>query len=69
MPVDWKLLGADLLSSRESHGLGVRAFGKVIGISPSTLSRVENGHEATVEVFLKVVAFLAHPIKNKYVKP
>ena len=37
---------------------GVRAAAKEIGISPSTLSRVENGHLPDLENFRKICAWL-----------
>lgn len=37
---------------------GVRAAAKDIGISPATLSRIENGHVPDLETFAKICAWL-----------
>lgn len=37
---------------------GVRAAAKEIGISPATLSRIENGHVPDLEKFVKICAWL-----------
>jgi len=39
-------------------GRGVRQIAKEIGISPATLSRVENGKVADLETFRKICAWL-----------
>lgn len=46
------------LLSRHRGNMGVRAAAKEIGISPSTLSRIENGHVPDVKTLEKVCAWL-----------
>jgi len=42
--------------ARDSTGLTVRAFADLVGISPSTQSRIENGHlDPTVGMFSKIL--------------
>ena len=49
-------LGRLIIKKRGDQG--VRAAAKEIGISPSTLSRVENGHLPDLENFRKICAWL-----------
>ncbi len=44
--------------SEKRGNLGVRATAKKIGISPATLSRVENGHLPDLENFRKICRWL-----------
>ena len=46
------------LLARRRGNMGVRAAAKEIGISPSTLSRIENGHVPDVATLEKVCAWL-----------
>lgn len=49
-------LGARLAERRRPRG--VRAVAEEIGISPATLSRIENGHMPDLETFAKVCDWL-----------
>lgn len=40
---------------RKQRGLGIRAAARQAGVSPATLSRIENGHDSTASAFLKLV--------------
>lgn len=46
------------LLSRRRGNMGIRAAAKEIGISPSTLSRIENGHVPDVATLDKICAWL-----------
>ncbi|KZY37019.1 hypothetical protein A3731_36720 [Roseovarius sp. HI0049] len=46
------------LLARRRGNMGVRAAAREIGISPSTLSRIENGHVPDVATLEKVCAWL-----------
>ena len=46
------------LLARRRGNMGVRAAAREIGISPSTLSRIENGHVPDVATLGKVCAWL-----------
>ena len=48
---------APLLAKRRGN-MGIRAAAKEIGISPTTLSRIENGHVPDVSTMQKVCAWL-----------
>lgn len=54
--MDIRELGA--LLSRKRGNQGVRAAAKEIGISPSTLSRIEKGHVPDVSTLEKVCAWM-----------
>ena len=52
------------LLSRRRGNMGVRAAAKEIGISPSTLSRIENGHVPDVATLEKVCAWLEEDVSK-----
>ena len=52
------------LLSRRRGNMGVRAVAKEIGISPSTLSRIENGHVPDVATLEKVCAWLEEDVSK-----
>ena len=52
------------LLSRLRGNMGVRAAAKEIGISPSTLSRIENGHVPDVATLEKVCAWLEEDVSK-----
>lgn len=56
MSLDISELGRMVASRRGT--LGVRAAAKEIGISPSTLSRVENGHVPDLATFAEICKWL-----------
>ena len=56
MSVEIEKLGEQIVEKRK--GDGVRKVAKEIGISPSTLSRVENGKMPDLETFSKICAWL-----------
>ncbi len=53
-----KVLSICLKLYRSSRDLGIREVSKEIGISSATLSRIENGREATADSFIKVLNWL-----------
>jgi transcriptional regulator with XRE-family HTH domain len=56
MPVDIEALASRVTAKRGN--LGVREASKTIGISPATLSRVENKRFPDLETFAKLCAWL-----------
>jgi transcriptional regulator with XRE-family HTH domain len=50
---------ARLLATKRG-AMGVRAAAREIGISPTTLSRVENGHVPDVETINKISRWIGH---------
>lgn len=52
------------LISEKRAGQGIRAAAKEIGISPATLSRVENGHLPDLENFQKICKWLGVDMGN-----
>lgn len=50
-----------LLVLQKRGGIGVRAAARVIGISPSSLTRIEKGRAADVETIRKVCVWLEGP--------
>lgn len=53
-----KNLGRKILEKRENEGLGLRAAAKQIGITHSTLSRVEKGFLPDLETYKKIFRWL-----------
>lgn len=51
-------IGKLLLRHRAAEGLGVREFAKELGISASTLSRIENGEEMTGENLARILYWM-----------
>ena len=52
------LLSLGKLLTERRGGRGVREFAKEIGISPATLSRIENGKLPDIETFSKICSYL-----------
>lgn len=52
------LLSLGKLLTERRGGRGVREFAKDIGVSPATLSRIENGKLPDIETFSKICSFL-----------
>jgi transcriptional regulator with XRE-family HTH domain len=52
------LLSLGKLLTERRGGRGVREFAKDIGISPATLSRIENGKLPDIETFSKICSYL-----------
>ncbi len=50
------------LLSRKRGNMGIRAAAREIGISPSTLSRIENGHVPDVGTLDKVCEWLGEEV-------
>ena len=59
MPEQPSLESFGVLVAKKRGKLGVRVTAKNIGISPATLSRVENGHLPDLENFQKICRWLA----------
>jgi len=60
---DW--LSGDVRSKRDG---GVRAVSKEIGVSPATLSRIENGKTPDIETLAMVCQWLEKPM-DMYFRP
>lgn len=52
------LLSLGKLLSERRGGRGVREFAREIGISPATLSRIENGKLPDLDTFSKICSYL-----------
>lgn len=52
------MLGEVLRNWRTIEGLGVRAAAKVLGISPATLSRIENNENMDGATLAKILKWL-----------
>jgi transcriptional regulator with XRE-family HTH domain len=52
------LLSLGKLLAERRGGMGVREFARDVGISPATLSRIENGKLPDLETFSKICLFL-----------
>lgn len=60
--VEWRLLGTALHITRNLRRLNQRSAAKAIGVSPSTVCRVETGRPVSVANVVKVCAFVGvHP--------
>lgn len=60
--IEWGLLGTALRIVRELRRLNQRSAAKAIGVSPSTVCRVETGRPVSVANVVKVCAFVGvHP--------
>jgi DNA-binding XRE family transcriptional regulator len=60
--IEWGLLGAALRIARELRRLNQRSAAKAIGVSPSTVCRVETGRPVSIANVVKVCAFIGvHP--------
>jgi len=57
-------LGKLLMERR--GGTGIREFAKFLGISPATLSRVENGNLPDIDTFSKTVTAWALILRSSY---
>lgn len=51
-------LGCVIADYRWANRIGVRDLAKEIGVSPATLSRIENGGECDGKVLIKILAWL-----------
>ena len=49
--------GKEVLSQRQYLRLGLRKAGKLVGISPTTLCRIERGRVPSLEVYYKVCVY------------
>lgn len=50
-----KQLAKALKDKRKKLGIGVREASKLVGVSPSTYSRIENGKQMTIETYFKAI--------------
>lgn len=51
-------IGPDVKQRRGWIGYGIRKAAKEIGVSPTTLSRIERGHRPDIENLLKLILWL-----------
>jgi len=58
MEVSLETLGVNLAQVRVSKGIGIRGAAQEIGISPTTLSRIENGNIPDLQTFKKVCVWM-----------
>lgn len=64
--INWALLGKDVYDNRDALGLGTREYAGKIGLSFSTLNRIENGKKCEADIFVHVAVFLGFT-PNRYV--
>lgn len=57
------MIGRILLAYREKRKLGVRGMAAEIGISHSTLSRIERGFPMDADTMLKLIKWQFAPVK------
>jgi transcriptional regulator with XRE-family HTH domain len=62
--LDVAFLYAALDAEREARGISWRQLAKDVGISPSTLSRLANGHRPDVDVFASLTSWLGVPAET-----
>lgn len=53
------VLGDTIKYRREHENIGIRAAAKLCGVSPATISRVENGEEPDLKSFARLCRWLA----------
>ena len=58
-------LGELIRAYREKHRYGVREMAKFIGISPATLSRIENNRPCDSTTAFRVVLWALQPTEGK----
>ena len=56
--IDWPLLGRLSRGHRKFRGLDVRGAGKQIGVSGSTVSRLERGHALSADDLVRFCRWL-----------
>lgn len=54
-----KRLGEMIRLWREANRYGTREMAKIIGITASTLNRIENGEDMNGRTYLKIVAWFS----------
>lgn len=54
MEITLETLGVNLAQFRGSKGIGIREAAREIGISPTTLSRIESGNIPDLQTFKKI---------------
>ena len=64
--VDVKALHAALDAARVEKGLSWRALAKELEVSPSTMSRMANGHSPDVSAFAAMTSWLRLPAESFY---
>jgi len=57
-------IAISLLNARETKKLGIRGCAKEIGISPTTLSKVERGHTPDIKSLAKICDWLNAPLES-----
>lgn len=62
-------LYAALDAARSEKGLSWRQLAKEVGISPSTMSRMANGHKPDLTAFASMTTWLRMPAETFYVRP
>ena len=61
---DVKALYAALDRKRQEQGLTWQQLAKVVGVSPSTLTRTRDGGRLEVDGMLAMVAWLGRPVED-----
>jgi transcriptional regulator with XRE-family HTH domain len=62
--LDVTALYAALDAERRARGISLRQLAKEVGISPSTLTRLANGHRPDVDAFAALVHWLGVPAEQ-----
>lgn len=58
MEVTLETLGINLAKTRSTREIGIRQAAKEISISPTTLSRIENGNIPDIQTFKKICGWI-----------
>lgn len=53
-------LGQVIRGWRDNQRMGVREAANILGVSPATLSRIENGKPCSQEVLITILDWLLH---------
>lgn len=67
--IDWKMLAVDTQKRREKEAIGIREFARNVGLSPSTISRIENGKRCDAETLITITEYLEYGVYAYVVKP
>lgn len=58
-------LALHLRSHRAARGLSLRQAGAEIGVSSSTLSRVENGRDPDLQDYFRIIKWIGNPMPSE----
>ena len=67
--IDWPLLGRLSKGQRKFRGLDVRGAGGQIGVSGSTVSRLERGHALSADDLVRFCRWLNTAVETVLLEP